>query len=66
MDFQNFRPWLLGWPRRYKRLVQVAADIAITWMALWLGFWIRLGSDSLVNPFGDHLWLFVCAPLGKV
>lgn len=63
MDFQNFRPWLLGWPRRYKRLVQVAADVAITWMALWLAFWIRLGSDSLVNPFGDHLWLFVCAPL---
>ncbi|MWV18086.1 NAD-dependent epimerase/dehydratase family protein [Pseudomonas sp. L-22-4S-12] len=63
MDPLTLRTWLLRWPRRYKRLVQVAADVAITWLALWLAFWVRLGSDRLVNPFGDHLWLFVAAPL---
>lgn len=59
----TLRTWLLGWPRRYKRLVQVVADVVITWLALWLAFWVRLGSERLVNPFGDHLWLFVAAPL---
>ncbi|MBB2494995.1 polysaccharide biosynthesis protein [Pseudomonas sp. UL070] len=55
--------WLLSWPRKYKRLVQVSADIVITWVALWLAFLIRLGWDKLVNPLGDYLWLFVVAPL---
>jgi FlaA1/EpsC-like NDP-sugar epimerase len=63
MSFQNFRTWLLGWPRRYKRLVQVLADIFITWGALWLSFWVRLGSERLVNPFDAHLWLFLVAPI---
>src|SRR5690606_30743993 len=63
MNSQRFRSWLLGWPRRYKRLVQVTADIVITWMALLMAFWIRLGSERLVDPLGDYLWLFVTAPL---
>lgn len=63
MDFPDFRTWLLGWPRRYKRLVQVSADIVITWVSLWLAFWVRLGSERLVDPFGDHFWLFLTAPL---
>ncbi len=63
MAYLAFRAWLLSWPRHYKRLVQVAADLAITWVALWLAFLIRLGWDNHVNPFGDYLWLFVVAPL---
>jgi UDP-N-acetylglucosamine 4,6-dehydratase len=62
MNPPNFRTWLLGWPRRYKRLVQVSADIVITWVALWLAFWVRLGSERLIDPFGDHFWLFLSAP----
>lgn len=63
MNALNFRTWLLRWPRRYKRLAQVSADIVITWVALWLAFLIRLGWEKLVNPLGDHLWLFMAAPL---
>lgn len=57
------RLWLVSWPRRYKRLLQVSADILLCWGALWLAFWVRLGSDKLINPLGDHLWLFAAAPL---
>ncbi len=59
----DLRPWLLGWPRGYKRLLQVVIDIALTWLALWLAFWVRLGSDKLINPFGAYFWLFVACPL---
>ncbi|MBC9250060.1 hypothetical protein A9179_07190 [Pseudomonas alcaligenes] len=63
MGFLTLRTWLLGWPRQYKRLVQVVADVVITWLALWSAFLIRLGADNLVNPLGSHMWLFVAAPL---
>ncbi len=53
---------LLGLRRRYKRLLQVFADILLIWLALWLAFVIRLGTDELVHPLGDHLWLFIVAP----
>lgn len=59
----NLRSWLVSWPRQYKRLLQVAVDTCIAWSALWLAFWIRLGSDDgLINPLGGHLWLFLAAP----
>lgn len=58
----NLRAWLLKWPRRYKRLLQVSVDVLICWLALWLAFWVRLGTDRLVDPFDEHLWLFLAAP----
>ena len=57
------RIWLLGWPRRYKRLIQLAADTCLIWLALWLAFFVRLGFADLVNPFTERSWLFVAAPL---
>ncbi|PAU62173.1 polysaccharide biosynthesis protein [Pseudomonas indica] len=63
MDRFDPRAWLLGWPRGYKRLLQVAVDIVLTWLALWLAFWVRLGSDKLVDPFGVYAWLFLVCPL---
>ncbi|WP_165664759.1 polysaccharide biosynthesis protein [Metapseudomonas otitidis] len=57
------RTYLLGLSRRRKRLLQVAVDVALLWVALWLSFAIRLGVDDTVNPFGSHLWLFIAAPL---
>ena len=57
------RTLLLGLPRRRKRLIQVATDILLVWIALWLAFIVRLGIDDMYNPFRVHLWLFVCAPL---
>lgn len=57
------RPWLLGWRRRYKRLVQIGVDILLVWLALWFAFFVRLGFAELVNPFAEHRWLFIAAPL---
>ena len=57
------RTFLLGLPRRKKRLLQVAADVVLVWAALWLAFLVRLGIDDLYNPMQEHLWLFLCAPL---
>ncbi|VVM78826.1 hypothetical protein PS624_02200 [Pseudomonas fluorescens] len=59
----KIREYLLGLPRRRKRLLQVATDIVLVWAALWLAFIVRLGLDDMYNPFKVHFWLFVCAPI---
>lgn len=56
------RQWLLGLNRRHKRLLQVAVDVGLVWLALWLAFFVRLGRSDLIDPFDGHLWLFVLAP----
>jgi len=53
-------------PRRYKRLIQVSADIVLVWTALWLSFFVRLGEADFVEPFGGHAWLFITAPVLSV
>ncbi len=58
----RLRTFLLGLPRRYKRLLQVATDIVLVWVALWMAFVVRLGIDELANPVKDHPWLFAAAP----
>ncbi|WP_411379447.1 polysaccharide biosynthesis protein [Pseudomonas sp. MPB26] len=60
---EKLRTFLVGLPRRKKRLIQVTADVFIVWVALWLAFVVRLGIDEMVNPFRDHLWLFLVAPV---
>lgn len=57
------RDRLLGLRRRNKRLLQVISDVVLIWLALWLAFVVRLGTDELVHPLGVHLWLFVVAPV---
>ncbi|WP_339540302.1 polysaccharide biosynthesis protein [Pseudomonas sp. RA_5y_Pfl1_P24] len=59
----NLRTRLVGLPRRKKRILQVATDIVLVWVALWLAFVVRLGFDDLNSPFVVHLWLFLCAPV---
>ena len=59
----SLRERLLGLRRRYKRLLQVAADILLIWLSVWLAFVLRLGSDDLLQPLGGHAWLFIAAPL---
>lgn len=54
---------LLGLPRRYKRMLQVAADVSLVWLSLWLAFLVRLGTEDMISPFGGHAWLFIAAPL---
>src|SRR5471030_823350 len=59
----KIRAYLLGLPRRRKRLIQVATDMVLVWFALWLAFIVRLGIDDMYNPLRVHLWLFAAAPL---
>ena len=59
----KIRAYLVGLPRRRKRLIQVATDILLVWIALWLAFIVRLGLDDMYNPLKVHFWLFACAPI---
>jgi FlaA1/EpsC-like NDP-sugar epimerase len=38
-------------------------DTSLVWFALWMAFVVRLGVDELINPFTEHVWLFVSAPV---
>ncbi|AFY18586.1 nucleoside-diphosphate sugar epimerase/dehydratase [Pseudomonas sp. UW4] len=59
----KIRAKLLSLPRRHKRILQVLTDISLVWCALWMAFVVRLGVDELINPFTQHVWLFVSAPV---
>ncbi|EJL05641.1 MULTISPECIES: nucleoside-diphosphate sugar epimerase/dehydratase [Pseudomonas] len=59
----KLRVALLGLPRRHKRALQLATDIILVWIALWLAFVVRLGVEALASPIATHLWLFGSAPL---
>lgn len=59
----KLRVALLGLPRRHKRAIQVATDILLVWIALWLAFVVRLGVEAMASPIATHLWLFGSAPL---
>ena len=60
---EKLREFLLGLPRRQKRLIQVLADTLLVWIALWMAFVVRLGVDEFINPLVHHVWLFICAPI---
>lgn len=57
------RDSLLRLPRRYKRALQVAADVVLVWAALWLAFYLRLENVHAIQPFSGHAWLFLLAPV---
>ncbi len=63
---EKLRARLVRLPRQQKRLVQVAADVVLVWLALWLAFFIRLGDANFVEPLGGHAWLFIVAPLTAI
>jgi FlaA1/EpsC-like NDP-sugar epimerase len=60
---EKIRSFLLQLPRRKKRLIQVATDVALVWSALWLAFIVRLGIEDMYNPLRAHGWLFLMAPV---
>ncbi len=60
---ETLRARLVRLPRRQKRLIQVAADVVLVWLALWLAFFVRLGNPNFVEPLGGHAWVFGAAPL---
>ncbi|NWB87530.1 polysaccharide biosynthesis protein [Pseudomonas gingeri] len=59
----KIRAYLVGLPRRQKRVLQVLTDIVMVWAALWMAFVVRLGVGDLINPFTQHRWLFIAAPV---
>ncbi|MFI8580633.1 polysaccharide biosynthesis protein [Ectopseudomonas khazarica] len=61
-SIDRVRQVLLELPRGRKRLLQVMVDVLLLWLALWLAFFVRLGTSVLINPFGEYLWLFVATP----
>ena len=54
---------LLHLPRRYKRLLQVMADILLVWFSIWLAFALRLGFGDSFAAVQAHAWLLWVAPL---
>src|SRR5690554_7421335 len=54
---------LLGLPRRYKRLLQVFADVVLIWLSVWLAFVFRVGYESSCVAVQAHSWLLWSAPL---
>nr|WP_192842653.1 nucleoside-diphosphate sugar epimerase/dehydratase [Pseudomonas fuscovaginae] len=62
----KIRAFLLGLPRRQKRILQVIADIFLVWLALWMSFVVRLGLDDVINPLAQHRWLFLSAPVVSI
>jgi len=60
---KGLRGFLLGLPRRKKRAFQLIADVILVWVALWMSFIVRLGIDEMINPFKEHVWLFLVAPV---
>ncbi len=60
---EKLRTRLVRLPRRYKRLIQVFADVLLVWAALWLAFVVRLGDFKHIEPVSGHAWLFAVAPV---
>jgi len=63
---EKLRTHLVRLPRRQKRLIQVAVDVLLIWLALWLAFYVRLGNAAFAEPFGGHAWLFAIAPVVSI
>lgn len=59
----KLRAFLVGLPRRRKRLIQVCTDIVLVWVALLLSFVVRLGVEDVTHPLFQHTWLFIAAPV---
>src|SRR5690554_1213145 len=59
----NLKESLLALPRRYKRLLQVMADVLLIWLSIWLAFVFRVGYESSFIAVQAHSWLLWAAPL---
>lgn len=62
----DLRKRLVELPRAQKRLLLVAVDVLLVWIALWLAFFVRLGEAGFVEPFNGHCWLFLAAPFVSI
>lgn len=62
-DMDKIRTYLLSLSRQKKRVLQVATDVVLVWLALWFAFVVRLGNDEMVNLIKIHFVLFIAAPI---
>lgn len=58
----SLRQRLLALPRRRKRLLQLATDILLIWLALWLALLASVPAAAAL-PWGAHAWLYLVTPL---
>jgi FlaA1/EpsC-like NDP-sugar epimerase len=52
---------VLSWPRTFKLLIVVAIDVAMSVLATWLAFSLRL--DTLHLPSGAQWWVYALTPM---
>jgi FlaA1/EpsC-like NDP-sugar epimerase len=52
---------VLNWPRTFKLLIVVAIDVAVSVLATWLAFSLRL--DTLHWPSGAQWWVYALTPM---
>ncbi len=57
------RQRLLNLSHGRKRLLQVAVDLLLIWLALWLALYLHQEETSAIQPFGSHVRLFLAAPI---
>ncbi|MCQ4346611.1 polysaccharide biosynthesis protein [Pseudomonas stutzeri] len=58
----SLRQRLLRLPPANKRMLQLAVDVPLIWIALWLALYGGLGDARSIAPFGSHAWLFAASP----
>ena len=46
-----------------KRIIQILADVLLIWVALWLAFYLRMGSEGWLWPGPGQIQIFVLAPV---
>ncbi len=56
----SLRQWIIGLGTPTKRVIALGIDVLLVPTALLLAFWVRLGSERMINPL-DYLWLFAAA-----
>ena len=57
------RTFLLSLSDRKKKAIQIAADVVLVWLSLWLAFVVRLDFGEAWQAAIDHRWLMLAAPL---
>ena len=57
---ERVRQLLIHLNKPAKLTIVLAGDLFIVPMALWLAFFLRLGTDHLINPI-EYAWLFLAA-----
>ncbi|UAW99478.1 polysaccharide biosynthesis protein [Halopseudomonas nanhaiensis] len=46
-----------------KRIIQILADVLLIWIALWLAFYLRMGSEGWLWPGPGQTQIFLLAPI---